>query len=99
MHEDIEAVKEKMLMMCKVLQKQRVLDGYGHLTARLSDGRIVSTPHMPPGKIALRDLTIMNPAGPKPEAYADPNGEPPIHPPIKKPRPTARASFHYNPVG
>ncbi len=47
----IEAVKEKMVLACKVLQKQRVLDGYGHLTARLSDGRILSTPHMPPGKV------------------------------------------------
>ena len=27
----IEAVKEKMVLACKVLQKQRVLDGYGHL--------------------------------------------------------------------
>src|SRR5439155_1096989 len=52
MFDPIEATKEKMVLACKVLQKQRVLDGYGHLTARLPDGRILSTPHMPPGKVA-----------------------------------------------
>ncbi len=61
----IEAVKEKVVLACKVLQKQRVLDGYGHLTARLADGRILSTPHMPPGKVALRDLIIIDADGNK----------------------------------
>ena len=55
----IESLKEKMLMACKVLQHQGVLDGYGHLSARLADGRLLSTPHMPPGKVALRDLIII----------------------------------------
>ena len=44
----IEAVKEKMVLACNVQQKQRELDGSGHHTARLSDARILSTPHMPP---------------------------------------------------
>jgi hypothetical protein len=34
----IEAVKEKMVLVCKVLQKQGMVDGYGHLTARLPMG-------------------------------------------------------------
>ena len=97
MHEDIEAVKEKMLMMCKVLQKQRVLDGYGHLTARLSDGRIVSTPHMPPGKIALRDLIIIDADGAKLEGYGDPNGETAMHTSIYKARPDVQCILHYHP--
>jgi len=67
----IEAVKEKMVLACKVLQKQRVLDGYGHLTARLSDGRILSTPHMPPGKVALRDLIIIDAEGNKLEGFGE----------------------------
>ena len=56
----VEAIKEKMVLVCKVLQKQRVIDGYGHLTVRLADGRILSTPHMPPGKVALRDLIVID---------------------------------------
>ena len=39
----VEAIKEKMVLVCKVLQKQRVIDGYGHLTVRLADGRITPT--------------------------------------------------------
>ena len=58
----VEAIKEKMVLVCKVLQKQRVIDGYGHLTVRLADGRILSTPHMPPGKVALRDLIVIDAA-------------------------------------
>ena len=60
MIDPIEAIKEKMIMVCKILQKQRVIDGYGHVTARLADGRILSTPHMPPGKVAVRDLIIID---------------------------------------
>jgi len=97
MHEDIEAVKEKMLMICKVLQKQRVLDGYGHVTARLSDGRILSTPHMPPGKIALRDLIIINTEGEKLEGYGDPNGETAMHTSIYKARADVQCILHYHP--
>lgn len=97
MHEDLESVKDKMLMVCKVLQKQRVLDGYGHVTARLADGRILSTPHMPPGKIALRDLIIINSEGEKLEGYGDPNGETAMHTSIYKARPDVQCILHYHP--
>ena len=85
----IEAVKEKMVLACKVLQKQRVLDGYGHLTARLADGRILSTPHMPPGKVALRDLIIIDADGNKLEGHGQPNGETAMHTSIYKARATS----------
>jgi len=92
----IEAVKEKMVLACKVLQKQRVLDGYGHLTARLSDGRILSTPHMPPGKVALRDLIIIDAEGNKLEGFGEPNGETAMHTSIYKARPDVQCVLHYH---
>jgi len=82
----IESLKEKMLMACKVLQHQGVLDGYGHLSARLADGRLLSTPHMPPGKVALRDLIIIDADGNKLEGQGEPNGETPMHTSIYKAR-------------
>lgn len=97
MHEDLESVKDKMLMVCKVLQKQRVLDGYGHLTARLSDGRILSTPHMPPGKVALRDLIIIDAEGNKLEGHGEPNGETAMHTSIYKARADVQCILHYHP--
>src|SRR5262245_31981586 len=56
----VESLKEKMVLACKVLQDQRVVDVYGHVSARLPGERILSTPHMPPGKVALRDLIVLD---------------------------------------
>jgi hypothetical protein len=50
MLDPLDALKEKMVLVCKALQKQRLLDGYGTY-ARLADGRILSTPHMPREKL------------------------------------------------
>jgi hypothetical protein len=65
MVDPVETLKEKMFLTCKVLQRQGVVDVYGHLSARLSGDRILSTPHMPPGKAALRDLIIIDIQGKK----------------------------------
>jgi ribulose-5-phosphate 4-epimerase/fuculose-1-phosphate aldolase len=92
----IESLKEKIVLACKVLQKQRVLDGYGHLTARLPDGRILSTPHMPPGKVALRDLIIIDTQGDKLEGFGEPNGETPMHTSIYKARSDVQCILHYH---
>ena len=74
MSDSIEPLKEKLVLVCKILQHQRVVDGYGHVTARLGDGRILSTPHMPPGKVALRDLIIIDAEGKKLDGPGNPNG-------------------------
>jgi ribulose-5-phosphate 4-epimerase/fuculose-1-phosphate aldolase len=92
----IEALKEKMVMACKVLQSQGLVDGYGHVTARLPDGRIVSTPHMPPGKVALRDLIIIDTQGKKLEGFGEPNGETAMHTSIYKARPDVQCILHYH---
>ena len=93
----VEAIKEKMVLVCKVLQKQGVVDGYGHLTVRLGDGRILSTPHMPPGKVALRDLIFIDADGNKLEGTGEPNGETPMHTSIYKARSDVRCILHYHP--
>jgi ribulose-5-phosphate 4-epimerase/fuculose-1-phosphate aldolase len=92
----IEALKEKMVMACKVLQSQGLVDGYGHVTARLPDGRILSTPHMPPGKVALRDLIIIDTQGKKLEGFGEPNGETAMHTSIYKARPDVQCILHYH---
>jgi ribulose-5-phosphate 4-epimerase/fuculose-1-phosphate aldolase len=74
-----------------------VIDGYGHLTVRLADGRILSTPHMPPGKVALRDLIIIDAQGNKLEGAGGPNGETPMHTSIYKARPDVQCILHYHP--
>jgi len=93
----IESVKEKMVLVCKVFQQQRLVDGYGHVTARLPDNRILSTPLMPPGKVALRDLIILDMQGNKVEGPGEPNGETPMHTSIYKARPDVQSILHYHP--
>jgi len=97
MSDTVEFLKEKMVLACKVLQKQGVLDGYGHLSARLPGDRILSTPHMPPGKVALRDLIVIDMQGQKLEGFGEPNGETPMHTSIYKARPDVQCILHYHP--
>ncbi len=93
----MESLKEKLVMACKVLQHQGVFDGYGHVSARLADGRILSTPHMPPGKVALRDLIIIDADGNKLDGHGEPNGETPMHTSIYKARADVQCILHYHP--
>ena len=97
MSDTVEFLKEKMVLACKVLQKQGVLDGYGHLSARLRGDRILSTPHMPPGKVALRDLIVIDMQEKKLEGAGEPNGETPMHTSIYKARPDVQCILHYHP--
>ena len=93
----VESLKEKMVLVCKVLQNQRVVDVYGHVSARLPGERILSTPHMPPGKVALRDLIVLDMSGKKLEGFGEPNGETAMHTSIYKVRPDVQCILHYHP--
>lgn len=96
MIEPLDALRDKMVMVAKVLQHQGVIDGYGHITARLPENRILSTPHMPPGKVAVRDLIILDADGKKLEGFGDPNGETAMHTSIYKARPEVQCILHYH---
>ena len=96
MIEPLDALKDKMVMVCKILQHQGVIDGYGHVTARLPDNKILSTPHMPPGKVAVRDLIILDADGKSSKASASPNGETAMHTSIYKARPDVQCILHYH---
>ena len=96
MIEPLDALKDKMVMVAKVLQHQGVIDGYGHITARLPNNRILSTPHMPPGKVAVRDLIILDADGKKLEGFGEPNAETAMHTSIYKARPDVQCILHYH---
>jgi len=93
----VQSLKEKMVLACKVLQKQGLVDVYGHLSARLSSDQILSTPHMPPGKVALRDLIVIDVHGKKLEGFGEPNGETAMHTSIYKARADVQCILHYHP--
>ena len=43
----VELLKEKLLLACKIFQSQKLFDGFGHVTVRGAEDRILSTPKMP----------------------------------------------------
>jgi ribulose-5-phosphate 4-epimerase/fuculose-1-phosphate aldolase len=93
----VESVKEKIVLVCKVLQDQGAIDAYGHVTARLNDGKILSTPHIPPGKVSIRDIIVIDGDGRKLEGIGEPNGETAMHTSIYKARPDVQCILHYHP--
>jgi ribulose-5-phosphate 4-epimerase/fuculose-1-phosphate aldolase len=97
MIDGVESLREKLVLVCKVLQSQGVVDVYGHVSARLANERILSTPHMPPGKVALRDLIVIDMQGKKLEGFGEPNGETAMHTSIYKARPDVQCILHYHP--
>jgi ribulose-5-phosphate 4-epimerase/fuculose-1-phosphate aldolase len=95
--DEMSALKEKIVINCKVLQHLGMVDGFGHMSVRLADNRILSTPLMPPGKVALRDLIILDKDGKKLEGYGEPNGETAMHTSVYKARPDVQCILHYHP--
>ena len=92
----LQREKEKMLIVCKIFQRQNMLDGFGHVSLRVSGERILSTPKMPPGKVSMRDFILLNSEGKKVEGTADPNGETPMHSAIYRRRPDVNCILHYH---
>jgi len=95
--DNVELLKEKVLLACKIFQSQRLLDGFGHVTLRLSEEHILSTPKMPPGKVSKRDFIIVDLNGDKLDGWGEPNGETPMHTAIYKARPDVNCILHYHP--
>jgi ribulose-5-phosphate 4-epimerase/fuculose-1-phosphate aldolase len=93
----IELVKEKLLLACKIFQSQKLFDGFGHVTVRVAENRILSTPKMPPGKVSMRDFIVLNLAGEKLEGLGEPNGETAMHTSIYRARPDVKCILHYHP--
>jgi ribulose-5-phosphate 4-epimerase/fuculose-1-phosphate aldolase len=52
---------------------------------------------MPPGKVALRDIIIIDGQGNKLEGLGEPNGETAMHTSIYKARPDVQCILHYHP--
>lgn len=93
----VELLKEKLLLTCKIFQRQELFDGFGHVTVRAAEDRILSTPKMPPGKVSMRDLITLNMEGKKLDGFGEPNGETPMHTSIYRARPEVQCILHYHP--
>ncbi len=87
---------QRLVWVAGVLQKVGLLDGFGHLSARLPGDRFLCTPKMPPGKAKVRDLLTLNMDGRTILGRRDPPAEWPIHASIYVRRPDVGAILHYH---
>lgn len=86
----------RLVWVAGVLQREGLLDGFGHLSARLPGERFLCVPKMPPGKAKVRDLLTLRLDGRKMTGRGDPPAEWPIHSSIYLRRPDVGAILHYH---
>lgn len=87
---------ERLVWVTGVLHKVGLLDGFGHLSARLPGDRFLCIPKMPPGKAKVGDLLTLDMGGCVIRGRREPPAEWPIHAAIYMRRPDVRAVLHYH---
>lgn len=89
--------KVKMVQVCRILQDEGLLDGFGHVTWRVDENEILSTPKMPPGYVTVEDIIHLDLTGKKLQGDKTANAETPLHLAIYQLRSDVRCIIHYHP--
>ena len=89
--------KVKMVQVCQILQDEGLFDGFGHVTWRVDENEILSTPKMPPGFATVEDIIHHDLDGNKLQGDKPFNGEQPLHLAIYQARSDVRCIIHYHP--
>ena len=87
---------ERLVWVTGVLHKVGLLDGFGHLSARLPGNQFMCIPKMPPGKAKVKDLLTLDVDGRTIRGQRQPPAEWPIHAAIYVRRPDVGAILHYH---
>lgn len=87
---------ERLVWVAGVLHKEGLLDGFGHLSARLPGDRFLCIPKMPPGKAKVEDLLTLDMDGRTIRGEREPPAEWPIHAATYLRRPDVGAILHYH---
>ena len=91
------AAKPKMVQVCQILQDEGLFNGFGHVTWRVGENEILSTPKMPPGYVTVEDIIVLDLAGKKLKGKKQPNAETPLHLAIYQTRTDVNCIVHYHP--
>lgn len=94
---ELSSEKSKMVQVCRILQDEGLLDGFGHVTWRVGENEILSTPKMPPGYVTVEDIIHLDLSGKKLQGDKPPNAETPLHLAIYQVRSDVRCIIHYHP--
>lgn len=89
-------LRRQLVWGAGVLQGLGLLDGFGHLSARLPGDRFLCSPKMPPGKARTRDLLTLNLDGRVVAGRREAPAEWPMHAAIYARRPDVKAILHYH---
>jgi len=93
-----EQQKSILVQACRILQDEGLLDGFGHITCRVEENLILSTPKMPPGFVTETEILHLDLSGRKLMGDAPTNAETPLHLAIYEKRTDVSCIVHYHPA-
>jgi len=93
----VRDAKLKIVQVCEILQHEGLFDGFGHVTYRIADNEILSTPKVPPGFVTREDIIHLDLRGEKTQGDKPLNAETPLHVAIYQGRADVNCIVHYHP--
>lgn len=88
---DIDAVKTQMITGCSILSEQGLVEGFGHLSARLPGDRVLMTPRKALALAHADELLVLDRAGNVLEGSGRPAVETAMHLAVYRRRPDVQA--------
>ncbi|MBI3090732.1 MAG: class II aldolase/adducin family protein [Candidatus Tectomicrobia bacterium] len=92
-----QSIREELAEVGRILEYEKLIDAFGHVSYRLDDGALLVTPHMPPGKARPEDFLRTDAQGNVLSGAGRPPGEMAIHTAVYRNRPDVRCAAHFHP--
>src|SRR5215204_1820723 len=90
--ESNERLKTDIISACRILSQQKLVEGFGHISARIGDSDLfILTPRISLALVKKHELVTMNLAGEVVEGNAAAPIEAPLHAEIMKAKPRVNA--------
>lgn len=94
----VSEMKQKLVMACRVLDNEGVMDELGHFSVRSPDGdAIMMNGGISPGQVSVEDIILLDMNGKKIEGRLDVPKEYPLHLAVFLKRPDIQAVAHTHP--
>jgi ribulose-5-phosphate 4-epimerase/fuculose-1-phosphate aldolase len=88
---DERAVREQMVFGCQILSRRGLVEGFGHLSARLEDASVLITPRKPLLLVEPNEIVHLDAAGEQLDGAGDPPVEANMHLAAYRRRPEVHA--------
>ncbi len=93
--EKISQLKEKLIIACRILDRERVMDELGHFSVRCPEkGGVLINGKVSPGQAREEDIILLDLNGKKLEGAPEPASESPLHLAVYQKRPDVMAIAH-----